>query len=78
MVYLLGSVPGKAGSAIFLRDAHLNFRKNHEFLNYPTFIPVPGVKYASQITMASAENDPYEEYLHDNAIPEDKEEAGDD
>jgi len=35
---LKGSVPGKAGSILYLRDSIKKADKNLDLLNYPTFI----------------------------------------
>lgn len=38
LVYLIGSVPGKSGNLLRLRDAYTKSVENHEFLNFPTFV----------------------------------------
>ena len=60
LVYLYGSVPGKAGTVIRLRDNtryHRN-KKNMEMSHYPTFVEEEGKQYARQFRMFSGERDP--------------------
>ena len=60
LVYVKGSVPGKAGTIVKLRDTVLFNRKedNLELAEYPTFIEKEGVKYAREISMYCGERDP--------------------
>lgn len=76
MIYIRGSVLGNAGDAVFLRDTKKELTKNHKYLNFPTFIPLPGVEYADQMIMRAPLEDPFEQYLNDNTVPEDKDGGG--
>lgn len=51
LIYVLGAVPGRAGGIVRVRDAAKMKWENDQFLNYPTFIPLPGKKYAREIIM---------------------------
>lgn len=69
LLFLKGSVPGKAGTIVKIRDT-LNLdklEKNLELVHYPTFVEQPGVKYARQFSMYCGERDPDEIEVHDNA-----------
>jgi len=68
LIYVKGSVPGKPGTSCFVRDAIRKKYFNFEYLNFPTFVPEAGVKYASEIIMKPQETDPFEEYHHDNSV----------
>eukprot|EP00330_Aristerostoma_sp_ATCC50986_P004069 CAMPEP_0114581922 /NCGR_PEP_ID=MMETSP0125-20121206/5975_1 /TAXON_ID=485358 ORGANISM="Aristerostoma sp., Strain ATCC 50986" /NCGR_SAMPLE_ID=MMETSP0125 /ASSEMBLY_ACC=CAM_ASM_000245 /LENGTH=251 /DNA_ID=CAMNT_0001774503 /DNA_START=542 /DNA_END=1297 /DNA_ORIENTATION=+ len=48
LIYIRGGVLGNIGDPIFLRDSTKWIYKNHAYLNYPTFVPLPGVKYANE------------------------------
>lgn len=53
LLFIKGSIPGKAGSIIKIRDT-LNsdkLEKNMELVHYPTFIEEEGKKYARQFSM---------------------------
>jgi len=58
LIYVKGSVPGKPGTFCFVRDAVRKKYINFEHLNFPTFIPQPDQKYASEIIMKPPELDP--------------------
>ena len=69
LLYVKGSIPGKAGSIIKIRDT-LNsdkLEKNLELVHYPTFVEEEGKKYARQFSMYCGERDPDEIEVHDNA-----------
>lgn len=68
LIYVLGAVPGKPGTPIYIRDSLYKKVKNVDFLNCPTFIPKEGEEYADQILIKPPEQDPNEQYLHDNDI----------
>jgi len=68
LIYIKGSIPGKAGSYCFIKDAWRKKLHNEDYLNCPTFLPKPGQKYAQEIVMSARETDPFEEYKHDNDI----------
>jgi len=68
LIYVRGSVPGKAGTFCFVRDAVRKRLFNMDFLNFPTFLPQPTENYAAEVIMTPQETDPFEEYLHDNAV----------
>lgn len=69
LVYLKGMVPGPRGSIIKIRDAFFNKRHNHTLVNYPTFIPQDGQRYASIVQVLPPKEDQNEQWLHDNALP---------
>ena len=66
LIYVKGSVPGRAGNFVKIRDAWKKGDINEEFLNFPTFIPDPKQVYASEVIMEPPEEDPEEIYEHDN------------
>ncbi len=68
LIYVKGSVPGKPGTYSYLKDSIKKKYVNLEYLNFPTFIPIPGEEYAQEIMMKPRASDPFEEYLHDNAV----------
>lgn len=68
LIFIRGSVPGKPGTFCFVRDAIRKKFDNHQFLNFPTFVPQRGEKYAYEIIMKPSETDPFEQYHHDNAV----------
>ena len=51
LVYLKGSIPGKPGSVVYVRDAIKRAVKNEELINYPTFIATQGQQLARLMTM---------------------------
>lgn len=60
LLYLKGSVPGKAGTIVKIRDT-LNLdkiEKNLDLVHYPTFVEEEGVQYARQMSMYCGERDP--------------------
>lgn len=69
LVYLHGSVPGKAGTLIRLRDSlwYKQINENMKLARYPTFVEQPGQQYARQFTMFAGERDPSEIDYNDNA-----------
>lgn len=73
LLYLLGSVPGKAGELIEIQDSRFAVKKNMPLLNFPTFIAVPGKQYANIVQMDAPIQDPSEEWLHENALPKEGE-----
>ena len=70
LIFIKGAVPGKPGTVLYLKDAVKKVEKNEPYLNYPTFIPQPGVKYAEQMIMKAPTQDPWEVWLHDNDVVE--------
>lgn len=77
ILYLYGSVPGKAGTPIRIRDTTRYFphQENMDIGHYPTFVEQPGKIYAKQFKMFVGERDPEEIDYNDNAyILDDKEE----
>lgn len=76
MIYIKGSVQGPVGSIVRIRDAEYEAEKNEEFLNYPTFIPNPNIAYAQEIVMDAGEEDPNEQYYHENDAIEGDDESG--
>jgi len=70
LLYIKGAVQGTPGTVLYLRDSVKKVNKNEEFLNYPTFVPQPGVKYAQQMIMKAPTQDPWEVWLHDNDVVE--------
>lgn len=60
LLYLKGSVPGKPGTIVKIRDTlHLDkIEKNLELVHYPTFVEEKGVSYARQMSMYCGERDP--------------------
>ena len=63
-----GSVPGKAGSVLYLRDSIKKSEKNIDYLNYPTLIVRKGDDLARQITMVPPDDDPESRETHDNDV----------
>ena len=68
LIFIKGSIPGKRGTVVKVSDAIKAFSKNEEFLNYPTFIPEEGKQYADELIMDPPEDDPMEDFLHDNDV----------
>jgi len=68
LIYILGQTPGKPGTVVRIKDAVKFGLKNENYLNYPTFVPLPGVKYAEELIMEAPEQDPEETYVHDNDL----------
>eukprot|EP01016_Furgasonia_blochmanni_P016782 TRINITY_DN1979_c0_g1_i1.p2 TRINITY_DN1979_c0_g1~~TRINITY_DN1979_c0_g1_i1.p2 ORF type:complete len:523 (+),score=131.34 TRINITY_DN1979_c0_g1_i1:118-1686(+) len=68
LIYVKGSVPGRAGTVVEIRDAHKMREKNLEFLNFPTFVKEDGKQYAIEIVVPPPEQDPEEVYIHDNDV----------
>ena len=75
LIFVQGTVPGKIGEVVQIKDAWLKWEENQEILNYPTFIPKEGVKYANIVQMEAPEDDPNEFMLHDEALPKDDDEV---
>jgi large subunit ribosomal protein L3 len=70
LLYLKGSVPGKPGTIVKIRDT-LNLdkvEKNLQLVHYPTFVEQEGIEYARQLSMYCGERDPEEIEVHDNAF----------
>ena len=70
LIYVKGSIPGRAGNLVKIRDAIKAFEKNQEYLNCPTFIPEVGKAYSNEIQIIPPDLDPLEQYLHDNDVIE--------
>lgn len=70
IVYLKGSVPGKPGTIIKMRDSLLLNKaiQNLELVHFPTFVEEEGVQYPRQMSMYCGERDPSEIEIHDNAF----------
>jgi large subunit ribosomal protein L3 len=53
LLFLRGSVPGKAGTVVKVRDTLLfdKAEKNMELTHFPTFIEEAGKQYSRQMTM---------------------------
>jgi large subunit ribosomal protein L3 len=77
LVYLLGSIPGKAGELIEIQDARFKPDENFELVNFPTFLPEEGKSYASITQVEPPLQDPSEVWLHDNVLPKDDEKDDD-
>jgi large subunit ribosomal protein L3 len=77
LLFIRGSVPGKAGTIVKVRDTLLfdKAEKNMDFVHFPTFVELPGREYAKQMTMYCGERDPDEIEIHDNAYILDDDEA---
>ena len=60
VLYIRGSVPGKAGTIVKIWDTLLanKAEKNKILTHYPTFVEQPGVAYAKQFSMYCGERDP--------------------
>lgn len=43
LIFVKGSIPGRAGNPVYLRDSYRRAYKNEEMLNYPTLVPQPGI-----------------------------------
>jgi large subunit ribosomal protein L3 len=74
LVYIRGSVPGRINDFVEITDSLHRSQENKLMLNHPTFVPKEGVKYANVVQMEASEQDPYEVYLHDEALPKDTDE----
>jgi large subunit ribosomal protein L3 len=80
LLYIKGSIPGKAGTVLRLWDTLLfdKGESNLQFGHFPTFVEHPGQVYARQFSMYCGERDPEEIEMHDNAyILDDGDEAAD-
>lgn len=77
LLFLKGSIPGKAGTVVKVRDTLLfdKAEKNLELVHFPTFVEEAGKEYSRQITMYCGERDPDEIEIHDNAFIVDDGEA---
>lgn len=73
LVYLLGSVPGKPGDLVEIKDSFIKDKQNYELLNFPTFLPEPDKVYASITQVEPPLQDPSEAWLHDNVLPKEDE-----
>jgi large subunit ribosomal protein L3 len=62
ILYIKGSIPGKAGSLLKISDTliHKKVEKNLLLNHFPTFVEKEGKKYARQFSMYCGERDPYE------------------
>ena len=64
LIYVKGSVPGKSGNVVRIRDAF----KNDDFteINFPTWVKEEGKKYAKEVTMLAPDEDPELREDHEN------------
>jgi len=76
LIYVKGSVPGPIGRVAHIFDAYFNWKDNVGKLNYPTFIYQKGKTYANIMQLEAPQQDPTEDWLHENAILSDDEEEG--
>lgn len=53
-----GSVPGKPGSIVYLRDSWKANKKNKDLLNYPTLALEADKEYANEIILEAPIEDP--------------------
>ena len=62
IIYVRGSIPGKAGTVVKVRDPMVRSKgeRNLELVHYPTFVEEEGVLYARQFSMYCGERDPAE------------------
>lgn len=72
LVYVKGSIPGRVGNIVRIRDAIHKKKENTEFLNWPTFVARPDVHYAQEIVMIPQPEDPEEVFIHDNVVIKDE------
>ena len=78
LIYVKGSVPGKQGDLIEITDAFFHNKMNEGKINYPTFVPKEGVRYADIVQVEVNHQDPSEDFLHDEALPKYRNELGGD
>lgn len=64
LIYVKGSVPGKAGNVVRIRDAFKN--NNFDLINFPTWIKEEGKKYSKEMTMLAPDEDPELREDHEN------------
>jgi large subunit ribosomal protein L3 len=76
LLFIKGSVPGPMHRLIEISDAYYHWQDNIGKLNYPTFVYQQGKTYANVMQVEPAEQDPTEDWLHENAILSDDEEEG--
>ena len=74
LIFIKGSIPGRRGGIVYLRDSLKNANKNDELLNFPTFIPRPGAILARSISVAAPDEDPESRELHENDVIKGEEE----
>ena len=69
LLYLKGSIPGKAGTILKIWDTLLydKAEDNLRFSHFPTFVEEEGQAYARQFSMYCGQRDPDEIQIHDNA-----------
>ncbi|CAD8091713.1 unnamed protein product [Paramecium sonneborni] len=77
LIYVKGSVPGKPGSIVFLKDSWKVQKKNKDLLNFPTLAVENGKEYAKEIVMEAPLEDPEMEETHENDFPKAGEDAED-
>lgn len=68
LIYVAGSIPGRVGGFLKIRDAYKKKRHNFPLLNFPTFVPNPKIQYAREIEDIASFEDPEEIYLHENVV----------
>ena len=69
ILYIKGSIPGKAGSIVKISDTLLADKRefNLKICHFPTFAEQAGVAYARQFSMYCGERDLNQIEIHDNA-----------
>ena len=78
LLYIVGSIQGANGSLLRIIDNLICKNNNDELINFPTFVYEEGKEYANIIEMEPSKNDPGENWLHENAIVKDDDDAGED
>lgn len=76
LIYVKGTVPGAINRLTYIFDSFFNWKDNLGKLNYPTFIYQKGKVYANLMQLEPPQQDPTEDWLHENAILSDDEEEG--
>lgn len=60
---------GTQNRELYIRDSFFHQTDNEGILNFPTFVYSKEGIYPDQIQVFAGEDDPSEQYLHENQIP---------
>lgn len=60
---------GAKNRELYIRDSFFHQEANEGRLNHPTFVYDKDQVYPDQIQVFPGEDDPMEQYLHDNQVP---------
>lgn len=70
LIYIKGAVPGNISGVVRVQDAFKDKKKQYRKLDFPTWVPEPGVSYPEIEEYSGQKDDTFETmFLHDNAFP---------